>query len=528
MRSVPFLVDAVLYDEERARTRLFRILLFAAWFAIASFLVLRHVFWRDEVRALDIALSGDGVVGMLRNLHGEGHPALWYLMLRGAHDLVPFKQVLPAVAFAVAAAAAALFAWRAPFRPLVLALTLFSAFFLHEYAVVARNYGIAMLTMFVLAWLYPRRRDRGVAVGLVLALLCNTNVPSALLAACFLLFRLVELISEEGLKWGPKYRLFLINAVLAAAGALICFLTVFPTVHDAAPIDLNGRLGIGSLARDVLLPASSFPDFLPKAIRENGIALALLDIALWASLLGLLRRPAALFAGAAALVGFELFFQLIYPGFYRHEALLLVFLITLHWLAAEGCGGRWRGAWAESAAARGLAGFGRAMLLLLLVFQVVNAAGKVAADFNGVPHSRSRDLAQVLQREHLGNAVVIADPDMVLEALPYYARNPIYLMREQRFGAVSRFTRRVRIELNLDDVLNDARALRARTHRPVVIVLRRRLDPSSPPFHIHEALIWTFSGTRPQIGRFLGATRRLARFAPAVSDESYDVYLLTR
>ena len=122
--------------------------------------------------------------------------------------------------------------------------------------------------------------------------------------------------------------------------------------------------------------------------------------------------------------------------------------------------------------------------------------------------------------------MVTGDPEMVLEALPYYAANPIYLMREQRFGAVSRFTRRARLDLSLDDVLNDARTLRARTGRPVAIVLRARLDPSSPPFHIPEALIWTLSGTRDQIGRFLGATRRLARFAPAVSDESYDVYVL--
>ncbi|HEX5183055.1 MAG TPA: hypothetical protein VFW19_07870 [Allosphingosinicella sp.] len=516
----------MLYAEAPGRSRLARAILFAGWFAIALFMVVRHALWRDEVRALSIALAGDSIPAMLRVLHGEGHPALWYLMLRGAHALLPVRQVLPAVGFAVAAASAALFAFRAPFRPFVIALTLSSAFMLDEYAALARNYGIAMLMLFVLAIVYERWRDRGIAVGLVLALLCNTNVPAALLAASFLLFRLVELVSEEGLKWGPKYRLFLINAAIAACGALICFVTVFPTVHDAAPIDLTGRLGIGSLARDVLHPASSFRELLPKAMREQHVALALLDVAIWGSLLGLLRRPAAFLSGAAALVGFEAFFQLVYPGFYRHQCLLLVYLLTLHWLAAEGCGGRWGLAWADGVSVRRAAAFGQAMFLLLLLFQLVNAVGKVAAEVEGVPKSRSRDLALVLKQDHLTNAVVIADPDMVLEALPYYARNPIYFMREQRFGHVVRFTRRVRTELSLDDYLDDGRALRARTGLPVVIVLRQRIDPSSPPFRIHEAMTWSFSGTRAQIGRFLGATQRLARFAPAVSDESYDVYLL--
>src|SRR3954452_24818252 len=91
-----------------ARERTMRILLYAGWFALTLLLVFRHAFWRDEVRGLSIALSGDSLPDMLRVLHGEGHPALWYLLLRGAHALVPVREVLPAMAFIVAAAAMAL------------------------------------------------------------------------------------------------------------------------------------------------------------------------------------------------------------------------------------------------------------------------------------------------------------------------------------------------------------------------------------------------------------------------------------
>ena len=35
------------------------------------------------------------MIEMLRNVHGEGHPALWYLILRGGHDLLPYREVLP-------------------------------------------------------------------------------------------------------------------------------------------------------------------------------------------------------------------------------------------------------------------------------------------------------------------------------------------------------------------------------------------------------------------------------------------------
>ena len=49
-----------------ARDRITHILLLAAWCAVVLLLAFRHAFWRDEVRAFNIALAGDGVPGMLR------------------------------------------------------------------------------------------------------------------------------------------------------------------------------------------------------------------------------------------------------------------------------------------------------------------------------------------------------------------------------------------------------------------------------------------------------------------------------
>jgi hypothetical protein len=500
--------------------------LFGAWLALALILVFQHVFWRDEVRAFTLALAGGNVVDMARGLQGEGHPALWYLLLRGAHTVAPVRAALPATAFAVAAAAMALLAFKSPFRLPTVSLILFGAFGLIEYTVVARNYGISMLVLFALAHVYPRWRDRGVAVGLLLALLCNTNVPSALLAACFLLFWLVELIGEEGVGWRRKHRLFVLNAAVAAAGALLCFVTVYPPVHDAAAIHFAAGLGPKAVAAALAVPAFSFWDFVPSGVPPTYAAGGLLSVVVFGSLLGLLRAPGALLSAVAALAGLELFFQLIYPGYYRHECLFLVYLIALYWLVAKGRGGRWPEGWMAGPAAAWAVKAGRAMFALLLAWQVVSSASLVATAARGYPYSRARDLARVLEREHLGSAVLIADPDMFLEPLPYYTDNPLYLMREQRFGRVVRFIRRVRTDLDLDDYLRDARALHARTGRAVVIVLEHRLDDIRGRYRKHEVHVWNFSADPAQVQRFRAATRRLAAFGPAVTDETYDVYLL--
>ena len=503
-----------------------RALLFAAWLAVTLLLLAQHVFWRDEVRAFSFALQGDTVVDMLRMLHGEGHPALWYLLLRGAHAIVPAREVLPAVGYLVGLAAASLFAFKAPFRPQTIALVLFSSFALTEYPIVARNYGISMLLPFVLAHLYPRWRDRGPAIGLLLLLLCNTNVPSCLLAAAFLLFWLVELLGEEGLRWHRKYAIFILNAAIAAAGAAICFVTVYPTMHDAAPVAFQGG-GIPwkAIAATLFVPAYSWWGLTPPALPSNTLTGCLFAGIVFGGLFGLIRAPGAFLSSLAVAIGFQLLFQLVYPGFYRHQALFLVYVIAMYWLVERGRGGRWEGRGRLAARLSTLKAAGRPVFLIMLALQVLNSAGTIGS-LAHAPFSHSRDLADLLKRERLESAVLIADPDMMLEPMPYYTHNPIYLMREQRWGDWVRFTKKVRQDLTPDDFLRDARILRARTGRPVVIVFEHRLDPNQRFYRKTNVHVWRFTADPGQVRRFLAGTRKLASFGPAITDERYDVYAL--
>jgi hypothetical protein len=506
--------------------RVIRIAAFAVWAVAVTYLASVHVFWRDEVRAFTLALRGDTVFDMLRAIHGEGHPALWYLLLRGAHAIAPLRAVLPAVAWTVAVGAMTLLVFRSPLRATVVVLILFGEMGLREYAVSARNYGIAMLVLFAIAWAYPRHRDRGLMLGFLLALLCNTNVPAALLAAALLLFWLIELIGEEGLRWTARYRHFLLNAGLAAIGAALCFVEVFPTVNDAAVTPHPGGIGPAAVLAAIVSLGNSFPAFAPRVMGWTPLVSALFSILLVGSVVGLAKRPAAFLSSLAVLLSFELFFQLVYIGSYRHQALFLVYLIVMYWLAALGHGGRWPASWRIQRPLAMAARAGTALFVMLLALQVPNGLGYAGAEASGVPASRSRDFARLLERERLLDATLIADPDVFLEPMPYYVPNPIYLLREQRYGDVVRFTRNARLHLTLDDILSAALMIHARTGKPVVIVLQRHLDPRAPPALFEDGYGATFSTDGDQIARFLAATRLLARFPPAISDESYDVYRL--
>lgn len=500
-----------------------RLALLGIWTIVTLFLVSRHVMWADEVRALSIALQGDNVIEMLRSLQGEGHPAIWYLLLRGAYAIVPVNEVLPAVAWLAAFAAMLILVLKSPFRLGTIALIMFGAFGLFEFTVTARNYGIAMLLLFAIAWLYPRHRYSGVVIGVLLALLCNTNVHAAFFAAGLLGFWLIEITSEEGVRWTRKHRVFALNAAVATIGAALCFIAVYPPAQDAVVRLPSDGITFGSILHAISSPAELFVSLLPPQFGDQPLATALLTVLLLGALLGLARSPGAIIAAATAMIAVQLFMQLVYLGSYRHTALFLVYLVTLYWLVGEGRGGQWP---ARTAIRLGrIAKVSAVSLTALLVLQLPLSLILLRQEAAGVPDSRSYDLSMLIYEQGLTESPIIANADVILEPIPYYAPNPLWLLRENKFGKVVRFSRDNRDQLDLNVLLEEADKLNRALGKPVIILMQYRLEPGSAHPTIEEGFGGTFAMPVDQVDRFLGHTRRIARFAPANTNESYDVYL---
>lgn len=503
-----------------------RLPIVVAWLAVVCVLARQHVFWRDEVRALSLALQGDDVFAMLGALRGEGHPALWYLLLRGAHALFDTPLILPAVALLVALAAMLVLAWRSPFAAPLLVLVMFSRFGVYEYSVMARNYGITMLLLFVFAAVYARYRERSLVLGALLFLLANCSVHSLILAGALGLFWLLDL-ARSGLT-GAHLRHLAANAALALLGVALCLVTLFPTVNDAASQPEPLAQTLPRLALGVLLPGAPFEQLLPMAVLTAhlpipaGLIHAGLSVLIFAAIAGLAHRPAAFWAAIAALLAYVTLFSVLYEGFYRHEALWVVFVVTLYWLAGP------PPADAPRPARRWLARAGIAGLVALLLVQVGNGLVQAFWLIDGSkPESRSRDFAAwVARTPGLERAAIIADPDYLVETAPYYLPgHPTFLMREERYGNVVHFTHDARASLDLDDVLGAARRVRSETGRPVLILINQPLEQLQEPSP-GDAGQWRLLATPAQRQRFTAAAPLVQRFAPACcSDESFDVYL---
>ena len=511
----------------------FVVLAFAGWLAVVLALMAQHVMWRDEVRAFSQAIRGDDLVSMLRAACGDGHPPLWFLMLRAAHSVVGRPEVLPGIALFVASAAALLLLLKAPFPWPVICLILLGHYFLFEYSVIARNYGISMLLLFAMASLYPTWRNHGIVLGVMLLLLANCNVHSVFVVGGFLIFWLTDILQETGLQLSQALKNFVLNAVIAAWGVFVCVYMISSPPHDALVEHWPGGIPFDTLLSAVFNPGANFWGFLLPRPFYPAHWRVLIDAAtsllLFGSTLGLLKRPGAFLAAFGTLIAFSLFFALIHAGSYRHYAVWLSFLVSLYWICWDAPNLR---NMEKSSALRRipatLVSLGSVMFVFLLGIQGIGGLLDVKHAVYGddLPRSRSSDLAVFLAgRPDLRDAVLIADPDYMLEPLSYYLNNKTYLMREQRYGDLVVFTKNARLQLNLDDILQTARTIHDASGKPIVILLLQRLDETAE--HNYEEGIWTLTTTPAQVRSFLGATSLLQRFGPAqVKDETFDAYLL--
>src|SRR5579864_5745696 len=108
-----------------------------------------HVLWRDELNALAITWASPTIPSLFWHIHHEGHPWLWYVILWIPSRFTQSVLVLKFVEGIVSTAIILLFALRAPFRTWEKALILAGYFFVFEYTVLSRMYGV-MLLLFVL------------------------------------------------------------------------------------------------------------------------------------------------------------------------------------------------------------------------------------------------------------------------------------------------------------------------------------------------------------------------------------------
>ncbi|MGC3972814.1 MAG: hypothetical protein QM771_00315 [Nitrospira sp.] len=502
--------------------------LFIAWGVTVSLIATHHEFWRDEVRALSLVVQSSSLSDLFTSMQNEGHPLLWYLLLYTGYGTTGSVVVLPLLSFIIAGASVYLLIFFSPFPRWMKTLFIFSGLPLYEYSVMARNYGISMLLLFAFAALYPSRNRYPLVLGLLLASLSNTNIHSLILACLLMgLWTWDTLIAENHHLLSAEARKLYMAMAIVIAGSAGALYTVWPTETMIASDTTRHTLShiVNAAVTAIVAPATQFgelfPNFVPVKAR---IGLLLLPI------MGLIVRPPVTLIAYAALLALSLLFSVVYSSWYRHQGLLVVFLMSLYWivLASEKgtlCHKRVRGLFKG-----GLYG-GMALLLLATL---VTGGTNAYRDWI-YQKSASKAFAQEFLNagQKYKDAILIGEPDFLLEAVPYYAANPIYIKRESRFGDAVRFVRNVQLDLGMGELLCTAWRIQKERNTPVLIVLGHRvlgMAPSDSNALSHSVSYFyqrTFAWSGEELENWRRYTVLERQFdRNVIGDEAYTVYSL--
>ncbi|MGK2961682.1 MAG: hypothetical protein ACSLFK_05965 [Gemmatimonadaceae bacterium] len=490
-------------------------------------LALTHDVWRDEVRAFSVATRPDSWRAMFSALGEEGHPVVWYALLRAGYAVTGSLMVLPVLAALIGLAAGWLILRWSPFPPALRFLALFGVFLGYELSIVARNYGIGVLLMLIVCALWGRRADRPWRLAIVLAVLANTSVHGAVAAALFSALWLADMVRRD-MKTRPPAFAGAIALVVAGIALAIHTASSPPEMAYAfswsslTPASVFGALlvdpGLGLKGTDGANLVASGEIPWGRIGLDSGIASRILvNIAVVAAAWGLRRNRIHLLALILAVLLFELVFTLVYPGALRHHGFLAFLILTICWIAVVTTRPDDR-----AAAAR------RITLGLIPLFAIQTAALPFTM-YRHIVHPESMGLAlarEIRSNSAYAGAVLMSEPDPLIETLPFYVRNPTYFPRQREYDYRAYFDRgdKRQLDLGLGQLMAIANSVACNTRQPVLLSIGHRrfhFDESGTASGPYGAI---FTWTPDEKQRFAERSRPLRWFPGSTGDENYRTY----
>ena len=456
------------------------------WGLLALFAVLlglvtwRHEMWIDEMQAWLIARDSHSLAALFHQLHYEGHPALWYLLLYIPAHLSANAAVMQAMNYAVAVA----LAWTIVSEPKLprtaRALAIFGYYVFYRYGAIARSYELGVLLLMGAArCLMGERQHRRLGLAL-LALAINTHVFAGPVAVALGVwaFGLAKLKTWRDAGRLPRDREFWTALAVLAASGLASLATVWPA-PDIAPVAQAHGAGSGAWLGGAFLSSGSvawqmFVPHLParvqlmvKPLYAYSLTACAFSLAVFAVATGLLRtaRARGFFAACAAMEIALMAVTVRWPDVYHFGFLFAAYAIAVL-MDAYAAPGEHGLRWMPRRAAA-------VLLPAVLAVQVLAGADVTALDWMR-PYSGAKEVSTWLKSRHLeGNPLVLEPSEFTTAIVGYLERRAAYYPSCQCFGSFEvRNNRRDEWRMATAE---DLRAARGDSRLPVILVSRERL-----------------------------------------------------
>lgn len=157
------------------KRHLIRSLILLVYLVAQIYFALHHEAWRDESQAWVLARNSS-FAEILSLCASEGHPCLWFFILKFCQMLGVSFYALSGVSISIMTVCAALFLWKSPFSLFSAVCVLLSPLFFYYNPVICRVYAPLLLLIVLLCLYWPQRSSRPITYGVLTALLLQSHV----------------------------------------------------------------------------------------------------------------------------------------------------------------------------------------------------------------------------------------------------------------------------------------------------------------------------------------------------------------
>jgi len=427
----------------------FALALLTLYMLVTGYTIRAHAMWADEVQAWLIARDSIDIPSLFHNLHYEGHPGLWHLLLMPLTRLGRDPRLMQALNFAIATATVVIVLWRAPLSAIERTLFPFGYFVLYEYAVKARSYALCCLLLVSFCALWQRRRQYPIAIAVVLFLMANTHILLMIISIAAVTALLID-------RWWPSaeapplpgagMHYDAVAALIVGAGWCLAVVTVYPP-HDAG--FATDWIWQPSLSR-LRFALGGFSLFMGTGHWNLNMlgSTAILLIAL----AGSRRSPAAGTFLGVSIFGLLAFFYTKYPANVWHSGLVFMALFAAIWIDRSSLSG--------VASVAGLDPrkplVARWMFDALLVIQAAQGIAAIERDLHQ-PLSSGRAVAEYLATQRWVDDPIIAVEDIgAVPIIGYLGVQKAYYANGRRWGSFTVWDQKRLEPTDMKSVLEDS------------------------------------------------------------------------
>ena len=457
------------------------------FFFISLWVVSYHEMWRDEFQSWFLARDSNSLKELFHNLKYEGHTGLWHLILFPTTRIFASPTSMQYLHIFISSISIfILFKW-SPFNLLQKILLSFGYFLFFEYSIIARNYALSILLIFVFCTLFKKRKTYPLSLSLVLFLLCHTNIFGIIFSLSFFFMICLEdfFIKKKNFNFKlPKN--YLTPLIIIMIGLITSIIQIIPPSDSTfAPgwnFDISFKKIIAMIAR---LVNGYFPIpnlninfwnsnifYLNEFSQIIGLVITIITVCIFS--IFFISRPSVFFHYFFIIASLLLFFLIKYDGSTRHHGFFFIGLISSLWIHSNCQNFRFFLVLVDfKEIHRSTINI---LLNFLLIIQLLISAISTSQEYK-YPFSGGKETAEFINNNNLANSQIIGHPtSLTLSVLGYLENIKFYDLSKRELSTFFRYDSKSYI-VNYE-ILYDTSLKLASSGDKVILILNQNIEDS--------------------------------------------------